>query len=155
VNERHLTQDQANQQLVWIPSIFAIVGGFAGGGLAYRWIRAGSKPVAARMRVCWISAVILFATAAVPLMPTAALATAVISLSFFWTLTISTNLYALPIDLFGAGRAAFGVAGLTCSYGLMQTFISPLIGTVVDHVGFTPVCVGVSVLPLAGVAVLH
>ncbi len=155
VQERHMTQDQANQQFAWIPSVFAIAGGFAGGGLAYRWIRRGSAPEAARLRACWIGALFLLLTAAVPLMPTAGLAAAVISLSFFWTLTISTNVYALPIDLFGAGRAAFGVAALTCSYGLMTTFVSPAIGAVVDHAGFTPVCAVASVLPLAGVAVLH
>src|SRR5260221_1241271 len=108
-----------------------------------------------RMRICWISAVILLLTAAVPLMPYPALAAAAISLSFFWTLTISTNVYALPIDLFGAGRAAFGVAALTCSYGLMTTFVSPAIGTVVDRAGFTPDCVAASVLPLAEDARVH
>src|SRR5579862_6783978 len=49
VQERHMSQDQANQRFVWIPSLFATAGGFAGGALAYRWIRSGLKPVAARM----------------------------------------------------------------------------------------------------------
>jgi len=152
--ERHLTQQQANQQYAWIPTALGIAGGFLGGGMAYSLIRRGRKPVAARLRVCWVGAAVLLLTAAVPLMPSPGLATALISLSFFWTLVLSTNLYALPIDLFGAGRAAFGVAALTCSYGLMTALASPAIGAVVDRVGFTPVCVGVSVLPLAGVGLL-
>ncbi len=57
----------------------------------------------------------------------------------------------MPIDLFGPSRAAFGVAGLTCAYGLMQTFFSPAIGTIVDHVGFTTVCFSMAALPLVGV----
>ena len=111
--------------------------------------------IAARLRVCWISAAVLLGTAAVPFMPTNALAAAAISLSFFWTLTLSANVYPLPIDLFGPARAATGVAALTSAFGLMQTLISPLIGTLVDRVGFTPVCVGIAVLPLAGVWVLQ
>jgi len=154
VQERHMTQDQANRQFAWIPAVFATAGGFFGGVASYRWIRAGMNLLAARMRICWISAVILLATAAVPLMPQAALAAAAISLSFFWTLAISTNVYALPIDLFGPAHAGLGVAALTCSFGLMTAFLSPWIGIVVDRVGFSPVCVVLSVMPLMGVAIL-
>jgi len=154
VQERHMTQDQANRQFAWIPAVFATAGGFFGGVASYRWIRAGMNLLAARMRICWISAVILLATAAVPLMPQAALAAAAISLSFFWTLAISTNVYALPIDLFGPAHAGLGVAALTCSFGLMTAFLSPWIGSVVDRVGFSPVCVVLSVMPLMGVAIL-
>jgi MFS transporter, ACS family, aldohexuronate transporter len=155
VQERHLTQDQANQQFAWIPPVFATAGGFCGGALAYYWIRRGAGAVGARMRICRLSAVILLATAAVPWMPNAPLAAAAISLSFFWTLAISANLYALPIDLFGASRAGFGVAALTCSFGLMTALVSPWIGSMVDRIGFTPVCVAMSVMPLAGVGVLR
>jgi ACS family hexuronate transporter-like MFS transporter len=155
VQARHMAQDQANQQFVWIPTVFGIAGGFAGGGVAYGWIRRGIPAAAARLRVCWIGACVLLLTAVVPWMPTSSLATAAISLSFFFTLTLSTNIYALPIDLFGAGRAAFGVAALTCSYGLMAAALSPAIGAMVDRVGFEPVCAGLSVLPLAGVFVLQ
>jgi len=154
VQERHMTQDQANRQFAWIPAVFATAGGFFGGVASYRCIRAGMNLLAARMRICWISAVILLATAAVPLMPQAALAAAAISLSFFWTLAISTNVYALPIDLFGPAHAGLGVAALTCSFGLMTAFLSPWIGSVVDRVGFSPVCVVLSVMPLMGVAIL-
>jgi hypothetical protein len=62
--------------------------------------------------------------------------------------------YSLPIDLFGAAHAGLGAAGLTCSFGLMTAFLSPWIGSVVDRVGFTPVCVLLAVMPLAGVAIL-
>jgi len=47
------------------------------------------------------------------------------------------------------------VSMLTCAFGLMQTLISPLIGAVVDRTGFTPVCLCVAILPLAGVWLLH
>jgi len=155
VHERGLTEAQANQHFVWIPPVFAGAGGLVGGWMAYRSIRGGMGAIAARLRVAWISAAVLVATAAVPFMPSDTLAAAAISLSFFWTLTLSANVYALPIDVFGVEHAAFGVAMLTCAFGLMQTAISPLIGAVVDRAGFTPVCVGVAVLPLAGVWLLQ
>ena len=154
VQERHMTQAEANRQFAWIPAVFATAGGFFGGIVTYRWIRSGMNVLRARMRICWISAVILLGTATVPLMQHPAAAAAAISLSFFWTLAISTNLYALPIDLFGPARAGFSVAGLTCSFGLMTAFLSPGIGAVVDRTGFTPVCVVLSAMPLAGVAIL-
>jgi ACS family hexuronate transporter-like MFS transporter len=154
VQERHMTQDEANRQFAWIPAVFATAGGFFGGVMSYRWIRSGMQVLQARMRICWISAVILLATAAVPLMPHPGLAAAAISLSFFWTLAISTNVYALPIDLFGPAHAGLGVAALTSSFGLMTAFLSPWIGSVVDRVGFSPVCATLAVMPLLGVAIL-
>ena len=155
VEERHLTMNQANQDFAWIPPVFATAGGFFGGAVTFRWIRAGMDVIGARMRICWISAVILLATAAVPIMPHPALAAAAISLSFFWTLVISTNVYAIPIDLFGPAHAGLGVAALTCSFGLMTAFLSPWIGSVVDRVGFAPVCILLSTMPLVGVALLR
>jgi hypothetical protein len=60
-----------------------------------------------------------------------------------------------PIDFFGPRSAAFGVSILTSSYGLMQTVLSLLIGSMVDHFGFRAVCVSLSALPLAGIAILR
>jgi ACS family hexuronate transporter-like MFS transporter len=158
VEQHHLTEMQANQHFAWIPPVFATLGGFAGGWMAFRSIKsggAGGDAVQARLRICWLAAAVLLSTAAVPLMPTPALAATLISFSFFWCLAISTNLYAMPIDFFGAGHAAFGVSILTSSYGLMQTVLSPLIGAMVDYFGFTAVCVSLSVMPLAGIAILR
>lgn len=155
VETHGLSERQANQQVAWIPPIFATLGGFAGGALAFRWIRSGMKVFHARMRVCTLSAVLLLATAAAPLMPTAAWAAVAISFSYFWVTAMSTNVYVMPIDFFGAGRAAFGVAALTMAYGLMQAFVSPLIGTMIHRFGFAGVCAAFSVLPLAAVGVLR
>ena len=70
-------------------------------------------------------------------------------------MALSGAIYALPIDLFGAGRAGFGVAALTCAYGLMQAFLSPAIGGVVDRFGFSAVCIALSFTPLIGVGILR
>jgi ACS family hexuronate transporter-like MFS transporter len=154
--ERHqLTETQANHQFAWIPPVFAMLGGFFGGWMTYVFARGGRGIYQARMRTSWIAGFVLLSTAAVPLMPSPVLAVAAISVSFFFCLAISANFYVMPIDFFGARHAAFGVSILTCSYGLMQTVLSPLIGSMVDHLGFAPVCVGMAALPLAGVGILR
>jgi ACS family hexuronate transporter-like MFS transporter len=154
VEARGMTQADANRQFAWIPPIFATAGGLMGGALAFRLIRGGMDATTARMRVCTVSAVMLLATAAVPAMPDAFWATVLISFSFFWVLAMSTNVYAMPIDFFGVSRAAFGVSALTFAYGIMQAFVSPLIGELIHRYGFAPVCISFSVLPMAAVAVL-
>jgi ACS family hexuronate transporter-like MFS transporter len=154
VVERGLTQDEANRAFAWIPPVFATAGGFCGALMAWLMLRRGMDVLRARMRISWISAVILLATAAVPWMPSPGWAAAAISLSFFWTLAISTNLYALPLDLFGARHAGFSVAILTSAFGLMTAAISPWIGRMVDQTGFTPVCVTMAGMPLIGVGIL-
>jgi len=154
VVERGLSQDEANRAFAWIPPVFATAGGFCGALLAWAMLRRGVDVLRARMRISWLSAVILLGTAAVPWMPSPGWAAAAISLSFFWTLAISTNLYALPLDLFGPGRAGFSVAILTSAFGLMTALVSPWIGRVVDQTGFTPVCVAMAGMPLIGVGIL-
>jgi ACS family hexuronate transporter-like MFS transporter len=156
VTQWHLTQEAANSRFAWIPPIFAIVGGFVGAWMAFHWIHRGMDPVAARIRVCWIcAACACAATVAVPFSPSMMIANIAISISAFWAICASTNLYAMPIDMFGPGRAAFGVAVLTFAYGLMQAFFSLGIGKIVDHVGFSTVCFVMAGLPFVGVGVLR
>ncbi|HUA85348.1 MAG TPA: MFS transporter [Bryobacteraceae bacterium] len=155
VEQWRLTQQEANARYAWIPPVAGTFGGFAGAWMAFRWIRNGVNVIAARMRACWIFAIAsLIATAAVPLMPGVIWATAMVSLSAFWALGASTNLYALPIDLFGPGRAALGVAALTSAYGLMQAPFSLAIGAMVDRAGFHTVFLSMAALPLIGVVIL-
>lgn len=150
-----MTTEEANRNFAWIPPVVGTIGGFFGGWLAYRTIKAGKPVVAARLRICWWSAAFVLVTAAIPLMPTRGWAAAAVSVSYFWTVCISTNLYSLPIDLFGPRRAAFGVAVLTFAYGLMQFFASPMIGKIADRVGFNVILFAMSVLPLIGVWILQ
>jgi hypothetical protein len=60
------------------------------------------------------------------------------------------NVYTIPLDLFGASGAASATSVLVTAYGLLQIFLSPLIGKLVDLYGFGPVCVLVACPPLLG-----
>lgn len=148
VVQHGLSQADANHRLAWLPQVFGTLGGLFGGWLALRW--AGAGIVASRLRASLVGCVLVLVTALIPFAPTAGLATAGICLSFFAVLIVSVNVYSLPLDYFGAGPAAFAVAGLTSSYGIVQTIFSSTAGRVADSVGFTPVLVAIAPLPLIG-----
>jgi len=141
--------------LAAIPPVFAYLGGLFGGWMSMRWVHAGFEALAARKRACMVSATALLVTAAVPVMPGPELATAAICLSFFFITAWSVNLYTMPLDAFGGARAAFSISILTFAYGVMQAAASPLIGSLIDGYGYTPVFVGVSFMPAAAYAILN
>ena len=154
VRVHHLSQHAANTSLAWIPPVFASAGGLVGGWLALRWYRGGNI-IRARMRAILTAALLLLATALVPLAGRPGLATALICLSFFACVLGSVNIYSLPLDLFGARHAAFAVSGLTGVYGLIQGGFSSVVGRVIDARGFAPVCLVVALCPLCSWLVLR
>jgi MFS transporter, ACS family, hexuronate transporter len=155
VRERGLSATDANLHFAWIPPILAMLGGISGGWFAMQSAHKGTPVQYARFNVCFWAALGLLLTAAIPVLPSAGWATAAIGLSFFCTLCISINIYAMALDLFGTAHASFVFSLLTASYGLMQTVISPLIGFWVDHHSFNAVCFLGALSPLCGVAILY
>ena len=139
----------------WIPPAVALAGGFAGGWLSRRLIVAGVAAAGARFRVCMVAAVLALATAAVPLAPTPAWTAAAISLSIFAVAAFSTNMYSLPLDVFGGGRAAFAVSMLVASYGAVQLVISPIFGSLMDLRQWPLLAGFTAVTPLAACVVLR
>jgi ACS family hexuronate transporter-like MFS transporter len=153
VDAHSLTVGQA-AWYAWIPPFVAMGGGFAGGWLSLRIMRGGTPAAAARFRVCFAAALLSLVTAAIPAAPTPAWAIAGISVSFFAVSAFSVNTYTLPLDTFGAERAAFAVSMLVASYGAAQLVISPAFGALIDHYGYTPVTTFTALTPLAACAVL-
>ena len=76
------------------------------------------------------------------------------SLSFFLISAWSTNVYTLPVDIYGAERAAFGVSSLVFAYGVMQAIVSKPLGRVIELHGFQPVLLAFSLLPLIAYGLL-
>lgn len=132
VHVHHLTLAET-AHYVWIPPLVSNLGGFFGGWLSLRLIRRGRNAVAARRSAIWFSAAGFLLTLLLGFAPNAAWATAIISISFFFSLSGSVNVYALPIDIFGPARSGLAIAALTCSFGILQTVISPIIGFLGDH----------------------
>jgi ACS family hexuronate transporter-like MFS transporter len=154
VSVHHLTPAQT-AKYTWIIPICGYLGAMVGGGMSWRLILRGMAPVAARKRACMLSAILLLGTMTIPFLPTPALATAGMSLSFFLIAFWSTNHYTLPIDIYGSGRAAFGVSGLILAYGLMQFVISSPVAWITERYGFVPVCFVFSFLPVCSYAIVH
>jgi ACS family hexuronate transporter-like MFS transporter len=151
----HHLDPQQTARYTWIIPICGYLGAMLGGGMSWAFIRAGMTPIASRKRVCLISSCFLLGTMAIPLLPNPALATAGMSLSYFWICAWSANHYTLPIDIYGAGRAAFGVSSLIFAYGLMQFVVSGPLGKIIERYGFQPVCLSVAFLPLISYLLVH
>src|SRR6185503_10620216 len=130
VDEFHMSlQEQA--WLAWIPPVWGALGGLAGGWISQRLIERGAAAIPSRFRVCLGAAVVSLATAAIPSAPGPGWACAGISLSIAAVAAFSVNMYTLPLDAFGAARAAFAISMLVMSYGVVQIFW-PLLGRLID-----------------------
>jgi ACS family hexuronate transporter-like MFS transporter len=138
---------QESARYVWIPPLISNLGGFFGGWMSLRWVKHGIEPVAARRKAVWVSALGSLVTLVLPFAPDARWATTIISISFFFALAGSVNIYAIPIDLYGAARSGLAISALTCAYGILQTVISPIIGYLSDHKLYTEVVWIVAVPP--------
>jgi MFS transporter, ACS family, hexuronate transporter len=149
-----LTPPEASHY-TWIVPLAGYLGALLGGAISWRFVRTGHTPVGARKRACLISALFLLATAAMPLLPNPALATAGMSFSFFWVCAWSVNHYTLPIDIYGAARAAFGGASLVFAYGVMQSVVSRPLAAVIERYGFGLISVVFACLPLASYLLVH
>jgi ACS family hexuronate transporter-like MFS transporter len=141
---------EAASLYAWVPPIAATAGGFVGGWISRRAINSGAPPVQARVLGTLVSAVGCLTTVLVTLSPTPLWAMAAISASYFWVTAGSVNLYTIPVDIWGGRHAGTAISALVFAYGLLQTVISPVIGSLVDHFGFTPVCWLVALPPFAG-----
>jgi len=153
VNAWGMEAGVVNRTLAWIPPLIGAFGGIFGGVASLKM--SGNVADSRRRAALFAAVAVAAATALVPFAGSPLLAALCIGISYSCTAMMSVNLYALPLDLFGVERAAFGAASLTGAYGLMQTVISPAIGFVVDRHGFAPVCLGVAMLPLLGVGLLY
>jgi MFS transporter, ACS family, hexuronate transporter len=145
-----LHAEYANRAFAWIPPLGGTAGALIGGYWSMRRIASGSEVVSARIRVFLIMSVLATETALVPLCPTPGLATAGVALSYLFIAAGSTNLYTIPVDLYGSQRAALAVSGLVASYGATTAVFNPLFGAIITRYGtYAPVCAAVAVLPLA------
>ena len=153
VDVHHLSQ-RAAASYAWIPPVFAMLGGPAGGWLSLRLMNRGVPSLRARFRVCLLAAGLALATILVSAAPSAGWASAAISLSIFAVSAFSVNMYTLPLDAFGGPRAAFAISMLVASYGAVQAIISPAFGRVIDLHGYAPVVAFTAFTPLAACAVL-
>ncbi len=139
----------------WMPPLAAMIGGFVGGWLSFRWAKSGADFVASRARVCFLCAIVGLVAIAIPFARNTGLTVAGISLSILAVSAFSVNLYTMPLDVYEAARAAFAISLLVAAYGAMQAVASPLLGALIDRYGYAPVCVIAALASPVAYAVLH
>jgi ACS family hexuronate transporter-like MFS transporter len=139
----------------WLPPLAAMLGGFAGGWLSFRWTQTGSDPLMARARVCFWCAVAGLVAITVPFASSATRAVAGISCSILAVSAFSVNIYTMPLDVYEGARAAFAVSLLVSAYGAMQAVASPALGAIIDRYGYVPVCAVASVTSIAAYGILR
>lgn len=132
------------------PPVASTLGAFAGGWISRQSIVRGSTPVDARVFGAFVSAIGCLVTLLVPVCRTPLMAMLTISASYFWATAGSVNLYTIPVDIWGGARAGTAISALVFAYGLLQTALSPVIGWLVDHYGYAPVCWLVALPPIGG-----
>jgi ACS family hexuronate transporter-like MFS transporter len=154
VDATGLTMAQA-AWYAWIPPVFGTVGGFLGGWISLRAIQRGATPIAARLRACLWGALAAIPGFAIPWLSGPAWASAGISWSILAVAAFSVNMYTLPLDAFGASRAAFAVSLLVAAYGGVQAVVSPAFGGLIDSYGYAPACAIAAFAPLAAYGVLR
>jgi MFS transporter, ACS family, hexuronate transporter len=155
LTEVHKLTLNQSKSYSWIAPVASTCGAFLGGWLAMREIRKGRDPVRARLRVILISAVGVLFTLLLPLAHSPEWAMAVISVSYFWTLAGSVNIYVIPVDLFGPERAGFAISALVFAYGLLQFGVSPVIGHFADAHRWNAVLWMLSLPPLVAWGLLR
>lgn len=153
VDVHHLALRQT-AAYAWIPPVFMLSGGFAGGWMSRAWIKRGVPTVTARFRACLFFAILALGTAAVPLTTTPAWSSAAISVGLFAVAAFSVNMYSLPLDAFGGKRAGFAISMLVAAYGAIQLVTSPAFGSLMDHHHWSTVTSITALTPLAACAVL-
>ena len=154
INVQGLTLKQT-ADYVWIPPLISNAGGFFGGWLSQKWMKRGGEAIHSRCRAVFWSAAGMLITFLLPFASHPGSATFIISVSFFFSLAGSVNIYAIPIDLYGPARSGLAIATLVFAFGLLQTSISPLIGYLADHRLYTAVVWLVTAPPLVATVVLR
>ncbi len=141
--------------VVWIPFLFAGIGGVVGGFGSDRMIRTGRDPVLARKMVMVVSAALLPAGILAALAATGARAVAYISLVAMGHYSWVTNAQTLPADVLPSRIVATAV-GLSQTAGYLGSLVATLvIGYVLDRFSYFPLFWAGGVMhPLATIILL-
>lgn len=150
-----MSEVEANRRFAWLPPLFSVLGGFAGGIWVFKSIRCGREPLRSRLTNTSWMALLVPATALAPWMPTPALAVSMIGISYLGSFAISGNTNVMPIDMFGAPHAGVAASIAAGVYALLQAALGPLMGLAIDHAGFKAGFAGLGLLSVSGVFILR
>jgi ACS family hexuronate transporter-like MFS transporter len=149
MDSRHLTLLQVGR-IAWIVYLAADIGCLLGGYLSGRFIRRGCAPVASRIRVMAMAAVLLPLSPIVPHLPTPLLAVLLASTAAFAHLSWQVSLSAIVVDVFPKHLVGTVFGIVAAGSGLGGMISTNLVGRLVTNYSYTPVFIAMGVLhPLA------
>ncbi|HWC00431.1 MAG TPA: MFS transporter [Bryobacteraceae bacterium] len=148
-DSRHLTLMELGR-IAWMVYLAADIGCLVGGYLSGRFIRQGHSPVASRIRVMAIAAILLPLSPFVPHVPTALLAVLLASTAAFAHLSWQISLSAMVVDLFPKHLVGTVFGIVAAGSGLGGMISTNLVGHLVTSYSYTPVFLAMGFLhPLA------
>jgi len=142
-------------QIAWaaaIPFVFADLGAVAGGYAGQRLIRAGWSVDTSRKTMIWVGALLVPLALPAVYVDSPALAVLCLGLGIFGIQVKSTNLFAVPTDLFppAAVGTVWGASGAVGS--LSAALSQPVIGWTIDRYSYEPVFVVVALMHIVSAA---
>jgi ACS family hexuronate transporter-like MFS transporter len=138
----------------WIPFLFADIGGMLGGWCSGRLIRRGWAPRYSRMAVLFAVTVVRSFTFVLAFHYSLPWLIGLLSVLMMCTTAWQTNLSVMLVDTFPS-RVIATAAGLTTSFGtLSSVFFTRGVASIVERHSYRPVFVLISILTVAGFAVV-
>jgi ACS family hexuronate transporter-like MFS transporter len=148
-DSRHMTLMEVGR-IAWIVYLGADIGCIAGGYLSGKLIRRGASPVASRIRVMTIAAVVLPLSPLVPHMPTPVLAVLLASTAAFAHLSWQISLSSIVVDLFPKHLVGTVFGIVAAGSGLGGMISTNLVGHMVTSYSYVPVFLAMGFLhPIA------
>ncbi len=142
---RHFDLEQVGK-LLWIPFFCADLGALGGAWLSSALIRRGWGLHNGRKTVLWGSAICPMIGACAFIVPTPALALALVSLAMLGHFSWAANIQTVVTEITPRDHVA-ALYGLTGAAGtLMGALTQPLIGTSVDRLGYAPAFLGAAMV---------
>jgi MFS transporter, ACS family, hexuronate transporter len=138
----------------WIPFAVAGAGNFLGGGFSGWLLRRGASVTLARKSAVTLFAALMTSAIGAVLVQQAWLAIALVSVAMLGYTGSLANMLALPGDVFPKNSVAsvYGLASMGSGFGGMLFTLAT--GWLVDHYSYTPVFIGVGLLPLICATIL-
>ncbi len=139
---------EAIGMFVWLPFLSGGIGNICGGWLSSRLIRRGWSIDRARKTTIFLGGGLCLLASLIPLAPSAAVAIGLICLASLGINAIAANLMGVIADLFPQQVLARVSAMTGVGDGLVSMLMMLLAGVVVDRFSYTPVFLGVALLPM-------
>jgi ACS family hexuronate transporter-like MFS transporter len=133
--------------VAWVPFLFSDIGSLGGGWLSGRFIRRGTQPVQARLKVMAGCACVGFFSFTIYFAHSLAIVVGLMSLMMLSAMAWMVNLSTLPLDVFPKEMVGTAVGLTTVGAIIGQTTFTFFIGRIVQAYSYGPLFILMAFLP--------